>query len=276
MLLFKYRGDDMSRRSNQNNQYNGNQYNGNQYYGNNNQYYNQNGQYYNQNGQYYNQNGQYQNYNQNGQYYGRNNQMPQKQPKSNKFGILGPQNTTTPKKSDKPKDNSLLIKIGIFAAFAIILLIIVFSINSCGKKEPACGEDYRQIGTEKYGYYCIPSDWVRFEDPNLQRGIQYSDINGEYILTLDSVITTEISAQDYALAIANDLQKAGIVVQGAEVELDKYHAYQVYGQTDSGVWVLVYFFEGDDGYSHYVGVEGPDKTNEAFKIVESFTTEKEE
>ena len=32
-------------------------------------------------------------------------------------------------------------------------MIIVFSINSCGKKEPACGEDYRQIGTEKYGYY---------------------------------------------------------------------------------------------------------------------------
>lgn len=275
MLLFKYRGDDMSRRSNQNNQYNGNQYNGNQYYGNNNQYYNQNGQYYNQNGQYYNQNGQY--YNQNGQYYGRNNQMPQKQPKSNKFGILGPQNTNTSNQKKTTKDNSLLIKIGIFAVFAIILLIIVFSINSCGKKsEPACAEDYRQVGTEKYGYYCIPSDWVKFENENPIRGIQYSDINGEYILTLDSVATSEISAKDYALATANSFQNAGIVAQGAEVELDKYKAYQVYGQTDGGIWLLVYFFEADDGYSHYVGVEGPDKTNEAFKIVESFTTEKEE
>ena len=269
----------MSRRSNQNNQYNGNQYNGNQYngnqyYGNNGQYYNQNGQYYNQNGQYYNQNGQY--YNQNGQYYGRNQMPNQKQPKSNKFGILGPQNQQT-NQNEKKNNNGLYIKVGIFVVFAIILLLIVFAINSCDKKaEPICGEDYRQVGTEKYGYYCIPSDWVNFEDEQGSRGIQFSDINGEYILTLDAVITTEISAQEYALATANSLQNAGIAVQGSEVELDKYKAYQVYGQTDSGIWVLVYFFEADDGYSHYVGIEGPDRNNEAFKIVESFTTEKEE
>ncbi len=263
----------MSRRNNQNNQYDGNQYNGNQFYGNN-QYYNQNGQYYNQNGQYYNQNGQY--YNQNGQYYNIN-QMPTKQQKSNKFGIYAQQNQSSNKNNNtNANKNGLLIKIGVFAVFAIVLLLIVFSINSCGKNsEPACGEDYRQVGTEKYGYYCIPSDWVNFQDEKPTRGIQFSDINGEYILTLDSVATSEISAQEYALATANNLKNAGILTQGSEVKLDKYTAYQVYGQADSGIWVLVYFFEADDKYTHYVGVEGPDKNNEAFKIVESFTTEKE-
>ena len=278
MILFKYRGDDMSRRNNQNNQYNGNQYNGSQYYNGNNQYYNQNGQYYNQNGQYYNQNGQY--YNQNGQYY---NQRPNQNPnqgkiKSNKFGILGQQEQNkNPNQNQGQDKKGLLLKVGAFAVLALIVLLIVFAINSCGKKENTEPEydDTRVVGQENLGYVTIPSDWVTFKNQNPIRGIQYSDINGEYILTLESLSTSQISAREYALGTANNLQNAGISVQGAEVQLGKYNAFQIYGQASNNVWVLVYFFEAEDGYTHYVGVEGPDRNNEAFKIPETFKVKKE-
>lgn len=264
----------MSRRNNQNGQYN-NQYGNNQYYsngqyyngnnGNNNQYYNQNQ--YNRNGQYYNQN----QYNQNGQYYNQN------QRQNNKFGLYDQppaQNNKQNKKTNKP----LLIKIGAFALFAIILIVVVFAINSCDKEtlEPACEEDYRQIGNDFYGYVCIPSDWVKFQEQTANRKLQYSDIETKYILTLDALYTSEIDAKNFALGIAKQLQDAGIEVQGSEAKIGKYDAYEVYGiQTDTQIWVLVYCFETEDGITHYVGVEGPDKTNEAFKIPESFQVKKE-
>ena len=270
MLLLNYRGDDMSRRGNQNNQYNGN-YNGNQYYGN--QYYNQNGQqYYNQNGQqYYSQNGQPY-YNQNGQQY--YNQNPSKPPKNNRFGFLSQQEQNNKQPNQDKK--SLFIKIGLFSAFAIILIIIVLCINSCGKKEVEPEyEDSKVVGKENIGYVTIPSDWVIFKNQNPVRGIQYSDINGEYIITLESLSTSQINARDYALGTASNLEKAGITLQGSEVKLGKYNAYQIYGQSQNNIWVLVYFFEAEDGYTHYVGIEGPDRNNEAFKIPETFKTTKE-
>ena len=267
----------MSRRNNQNNyNYNGNQYYGNgQNYNGNNQYYNQNGQYQNaqynnnnnnRNGQYYNQNAQYNQsqYNQNGKYYN----------KPNKFGLYDqPQQINNNNNKKKFNiDKQLLTKIGMFAGFAIILLLIVFAINSCGRKSNN-DEDTRLVGTKTYGYVTVPSDWVNFKNVSpIKSGVQYSDISGTYILTLDALSTKDISARDYALGYASELEKAGVTVQGAEVKLGDYNAYQVYGQDQSSKkWVLIYFFEAEDGNSHYIGVEGPDKSNEAFTIPESFT-----
>ena len=251
----------MSRRNNQNNNYNGNQYYGNgQYYGGNNRNYN-NGQYgqYNQNGQY----GQYnQQYSQNSQYY----------KQGHKFGLYDqPQQNNNGKKSI---DKNLLIKIGLFAGFAIILLLIVFAINSCGKKEKAhCADDYKEVGSQALGYVCIPTDWVNFKDTNSNRGLRYSDVSGTYIITIDGLPTSEINAQNYALGVANNLEKLGVKVQGAESKIGDYNAYQVYGYSEESgktTWILTYFFEANDGYTHYLGVEGPSKDNEAFKIPESF------
>ncbi len=260
----------MSRRNNQNNyNYNGNQYYGNgQNYNGNNQYYNQNGQY--NNGQYYNnQNGQY---NQNAQYqYNQNNQYY----KPNKFGLYDqPQQNNNGKKKI---DQALLVKIGMFAGGALILLLIVFCINSCGKSNKSeCADDYKLVGEEPFGYVCVPTDWVSFEEDPPNRQFQYSDINGSYIITLDVLSTSQISAKEYALGTANSLEKnQGITVQGAEVKLGKYDAYQVYGQQkESNIWVLLYFFETEDGNTHNIGIEGPDRNNEAFKIPETFIVKK--
>ena len=187
----------MSRRNNQNNQYNGNQYNGNQYYGNG-QYYNgNNNQYYNKNGQYnsnmqYNQNDQY---NQNGQYYNQNMQYNQQQQKPGKFGLYNQPYQTNKEKEKKKIDKNLLIKIGLFVGGAIILLLIVLAINSCGRKKE-CSTDFRKVGNQSYGYVCIPSDWVSFEEDPPNRSLQYSNVDGTYIFTMVALPTTQVNAKD--------------------------------------------------------------------------------
>jgi len=266
----------MSRRNNQNNNYNGNQYYGNgQYYGgNNNQYYgNQNGQYNQQNGQYYNQRqyGQNRQYNnQNGQYY---NQNP-----NNKFGLYDqPQQTNNNGK--KTINKELLIKIGMFAGFAIILLLIVFAINSCGKKKEACEEDYKQVGSESHGYVCVPTDWVTFIDETRKEGstvLQYSSVDANYVVTLE-VINPEPgdSVQGYAFSYENELKKREFSTQSSETDLEDFKAKQVIGHnTKDNVWVSVYFFESEDKKIHFVGIEGPNNVSEEFEIPKSYELKK--
>ncbi len=247
----------MSRHNDQNNNYNGNQYYGNgQYYGNNNQYYNQNGQYYNQNGQ----------YNQNRQYYN----------SKNKFGLYDqpPQYNNNKKKID----TELLAKIGIFAGFAIILILIVFAINSCGKKE-ACPSDYRQVGQELYGYACVPSDWVNFVDETKSKDstlIQYSAANPVYVLAMDYFDKNpSISLKSYANAYEEEIKGKGFSTQNIEEKLDGRKAYQILAHnSETNVWIISYFLESDDGRIHYIGVEGPSNLTDEFEIPKSYKLKK--
>lgn len=239
----------MSRRNIQNNNYNGNQYyggNGQYYNGNNNQYYNQNGQYYNPNGQYYNQN-------------------PQQ---NNKFGLYNQPQQTINKK--KPINKDLLIKIGVFAGFALLLILIVLGINSCGKKDNL--EDVRVVGNENLGYVYIPSDWVNFknEEP-IKGGFQYTDSVGDYILTIDGLPDDITNLKEYAYAYASaHLENAGIT----QTKLDKYDAYQVKGHyIGQDLWVLVYFYQGKNNKINYLGIEGPEKDEEIYKILETYKSE---
>ena len=272
----------MSRRNNnQNNQYN--QYYGNgQYYNgnrrNNGQYYNPNGQqYYNPN-QYNNGNGQY--YSPQQQYYKPNSaNQNQQQQQPNMFGVAPEQPEKNKKKKEFKINKDLLIRIGLFVVFAVALVLAVSLIKGCSKEEdvPVEYEDeYKVIGSEALGYLTVPGDWVVFKDKNSQRGIRYSDSNGDYIISLDALSTTEISAQDYALGTANQLESVGVSdIKGATVKLAGYEAYQVYGyHQEQNKWVLAYFFEAEDGNTHYVGIEGIDKENEAFKIPDTFKLKK--
>lgn len=262
----------MSRRNNnQNNQYYGNgQYYGNnqngQYYGSN---YNQNGQYYGNNAN-YNQNGQYYNQNQKGPYYGKNRYI---YPSSNE-----------PNQDDENKGISkdLLFKIGVFVLAALVLILIILAVNSCTKKaeneeDPNTYVDNTKVvGNDTLGYVTIPGSWVKFIEEGGTRALQYSSKDGTYIVTLDALSSTDISAEEYALGKANELKKDGVTnIKGATVTLGKYDAYEVYGFHDTvKSWVLVYFFEAEDGYTHFVGVEGPDQTSDAFRIPYSFSLTK--
>lgn len=258
-------------RRNKNNQNNYPYQNG-QYY--NGQYSNQNGYY---NGQYYNQNGQY--YNQNGYY---NNQYPQY---NQNYGY-NYQNNNKKKKTPFNLSKTALIGIAAFIVFVIVIIVTIIIINTSDsdgkdnndvKENPPVEEKTtKTVGNNTLGYVEIPEEWVKFQDVNAVRGLQYSSEDAKYIITLDAMATSEVGAETYAKAVAAQLSKEGVKdLQGARIQISNYNAYQVSGYYEKDkIWLYVWCFEAEDGNTHYIGIEGPDDNSEYFKIFKTFTLKK--
>lgn len=183
----------------------------------------------------------------------------------------------------------LLIIGGIILAFVVILLIV----NAVSKPKtqptptpsaPVVIEDEyeegeeeeeeeepeeQRVGSSSYGYITIPGDWVAYQDSNSNSSLQYTD--GSYIVTLKAVESSQSSALSYATAVKRSFEGDGVDTTGATVSLGKYKAYQVYGYyTSVQKWHVCWIFEAEDGKTHFISVEGPEKT-EAFKIPETFS-----
>ena len=130
------------------------------------------------------------------------------------------------------------------------------------------------IGNEYYGYVTVPSNWHKFIDVNNANVFQYSDI-GEYgyIVTLN---TYEENLTPYAAATA--LEKKTIeegnkaTVQATMVS--NYTGYVVKAEYKDGTYLNVYLFTASDNKLHFVSIEGPDNTNENFKIPYTFSMNK--
>ncbi len=256
---------------NNNNNGNNNSSN-NQYYQNNGQMYNQNGQY---NNQYYN-NNQYNNqYNQNQNYNNMNYQ--------NYYNNYQPgQNNINNSNPDKKKiDKKTMIIAGVIIVIIVILLFSLFG----GKKEedvvvdnnPYEDGDLRLVGNDTYGYLSIPSDWLKFEDVNGGTGLQYSDRNGEYILTMDAYDTNYESAKSWAESSYNNLKEMGASdLKLTEEQVGYYRAYKVYGyHAIKKIVLVIYCFEAEDNRTHFIGIEGPNVNDESFEIINSFKLVKE-
>lgn len=237
---------------NQNNQYNGQ---------NNNPYYDQN-QYYNMNNQYNNMNNQY--YNQNPYYNQNNNFLADSKSSKKKFNF----------KFDKK------VLIGVLIALVVIVAVILFIVLGGSKAEEKKPENTntedRIIGDSTYGYITVPSDWLKFEDIENVRGIQYTDRNGDYIITMDAEKTSTITAQNWYNAMIDRFKKNGVInISSENVNVDKYNAFQVYGfHEESKVWLSVWCFETEDGITHYIGIEGPNYNNEYFNLIYTFKNTK--
>ena len=183
----------------------------------------------------------------------------------------------------------LLIIGGIILTFVVILLIV----NAVSKPKtqptptpsaPVVIEDEyeegeeeeeeeepeeQRVGSSSYGYITIPGDWVAYQDANSNSSLQYTD--GSYIVTLKAVESSQSSALSYATAVKRSFEGDGVDTTGATVSLGKYKAYQVYGYyTSVQKWHVCWIFEAEDGKTHFISVEGPEKT-EAFKIPETFS-----
>lgn len=183
----------------------------------------------------------------------------------------------------------LLIIGGIILTFVVILLIV----NAVSKPKtqptptpsaPVVIEDEyeegeeeeeeeepeeQRVGSSSYGYITIPGDWVAYQDSNSNSSLQYTD--GSYIVTLKAVESSQSSALSYATAVKRSFEGDGVDTTGATVSLGKYKAYQVYGYyTSVQKWHVCWIFEAEDGKTHFISVEGPEKT-EAFKIPETFS-----
>ena len=136
-------------------------------------------------------------------------------------------------------------------------------------------QEGKRVGSDEFGYITIPENWTNFIDVDENSTLQYSYAN-IYIATLYAVPTTQIDAYNYASNIMNKLKSEGVQnVQGATVNVGKYSAYQVYGySSNENIWLVCWFFETEDGKTHYISIEGPDRNSEYFNIPESFSLNK--
>ena len=129
------------------------------------------------------------------------------------------------------------------------------------------------VGKDKYGYVTIPSDWVPFKDPSVSIDlVQYT--NGEdFILTMNYYDKTEVpSAMQAASNIKSHLASENVEgLTGATVKMGSYDAYQVYGYyPDDDLWLVCWLFDGNDGYIHYLAIEGSDHYSDFFDIPNTF------
>ena len=186
----------------------------------------------------------------------------------------------------------ILIIAGIFIVFIVILLVINSATKSKTTPTPTpsapvlidpeedeyeSGEDEEEeeqpeeqrVGNSSYGYVTIPGDWQEYQDVASNTSLQYTD--GSYIITLKAVDSKDSDALSYAKAIKQKFINDGVDTTGATVSLGKYKAYQVYGYyTSVQKWHVCWIFEAEDGKTHFISVEGPEKTS-AFKIPETFS-----
>lgn len=129
----------------------------------------------------------------------------------------------------------------------------------------------QKVGDKDFGYVLIPSNWTRFVDPDAPSTLQYSYAN-LYILTMAHVPTSSMSAYQYASSYASRMKSEGVDVKTATVKMGDYTAYQVYGKYESeNTWLVAWVFETKDGQTRSLAIEGPDASNEAFSIPDTFT-----
>ena len=199
---------------------------------------------------------------------------------------------STEENNDSGKNFKLILIIaGIFIVFIVILLLVNSMSKSKTPQQPAPSapvviqddedeyeegeeeeeevlEDQR-VGNSSYGYITIPGDWQEYQDVASNSSLQYTD--GSYIITLKAVESSSSSALSYATAVKQSFINDGVDTTGATVSLGKYKAYQVYGYyTGVQKWHVCWIFEAEDGKTHFISVEGPEKT-EAFRIPETFS-----
>ena len=199
------------------------------------------------------------------------------------------ENSTQGNNDSGSKIKLILIIAGVFVAFIVILLIINSATKSKNNPQPAPSnptvmepdDEYesgdeeeeqleeQRVGSPAYGYVTIPGDWEEYQDSSSNTSLQYT--NGSYIITLKAVNSKDSDALTYATAIKQKFINDGVDTTGATVSLGKYKAYQVYGYyTSVQKWHVCWIFEAEDGKTHYISVEGPEKTSE-FKIPETFS-----
>ena len=134
------------------------------------------------------------------------------------------------------------------------------------------------VGDEINGYIELnEGKWVRFKDEDLSTDDDMIVATAQAISsTQKSIITlitydTDLGAELFAQLGGQDMENdGGENVQSAKVTLgDGIEAYQLYCYYPSDdTFFVTWYFDGDDGYVHYVGVEFPEEEIFAFDLCE--------
>ncbi len=128
----------------------------------------------------------------------------------------------------------------------------------------------QRVGAEGIGFVDVPADWVTFKDTAGGTDLQWSDLTGTSIVTMNTFDMESVPEEERASFDAKRAAESvwisiesngGEDVTGAEVQLAGKTAYQVYCfyPTD-GTFLVTWNVADDAGVIHYVSAEGPNTT----------------
>ena len=163
----------------------------------------------------------------------------------------------------------------IILLLVILIIILLFSNKFGGNTQPYSfngnDEDSIRIGNGSFGYLTVPKNWNVFIDENAQNTIQYTDGAG-WIVTLFATSNSVIASKNWATNVANQMQNDGAIdVAMGEDSVNNYHGYKVFGYYEnSNTYLAAWFFEAEDGNTHYIAIEGPNRYDDNYDIIYTF------
>lgn len=135
---------------------------------------------------------------------------------------------------------------------------------------------YKYVGSASYGYIKVPNDFAKFVDVDGNSTIQYS--NTSWIVTIYSPSDTSITPYIYSRNVVSLMKEEGVEQINRSYESvtsNKYLANYVEGfYKNENKWLKCWIFKDDSGKVHYISIEGPDKENDYYDLVNTFVSEK--
>lgn len=133
-------------------------------------------------------------------------------------------------------------------------------------------KELNKIGNSEFGYLKVEDNWYKYNDVDNPSVLEYT-LDGNWIISMYARPSSTIDAKTYADSCYTRMKQDGAVgVTGATVKVGIYTAYQVYGYyTSLNKWLATWCFEPGDKKTHYIGIEGPDRYSDNFKIPDTFT-----
>ncbi len=133
-------------------------------------------------------------------------------------------------------------------------------------------KELNKIGNSEFGYLKVEDNWYKYNDVDNPSVLEYT-LDGNWIISMYAKPSSTIDAKTYADSCYTRMKQDGSVgVTGATVKVGIYTAYQVYGYyTSLNKWLVTWCFEPGDKKTHYIGIEGPDRYSDNFKIPDTFT-----
>lgn len=176
--------------------------------------------------------------------------------------------------------------IGIVAGVIALAVIIGIIVLCTGKSESDDNGDdtgtteveevtTKVVGSEKFGYVTVPSDWVEVEVDDDQA--QYGSKDRKYFVSFLASDTSEIKASEWmdGMKAVFEQQEIKNTKTGQEDFAGLGKAEVISGRYDAyDRWLKAYIIETADGQTRYIAVEGPDQENEAFNIPQTFVLKK--
>ena len=135
---------------------------------------------------------------------------------------------------------------------------------------------YKYVGSDSYGYIKVPNDFAKFVDVDGNSTIQYS--NTSWIVTIYSPSDTSITPYIYSRNVVSLMKEKGVEQINRSYESvtsNKYLANYVEGfYKNENKWLKCWIFKDDSGKVHYISIEGQDKENDYYDLVNTFVSEK--